>query len=206
MNDVSHRIHAIPVCFSGNVTPWQPAGNAPSDPPSSATLLRPEQTVELAPEVADYAYVPQTGRTALERLSSELADDNLPRPGDRGRLIAPVSACPPPVARSVRPRPTSATVCKSVQSCTSLAVRAKHPSRKYRARSSAGEHYLDTVGVTGSIPVAPTSFHNRFKQLPPLPIVTISRLRGAPRGNLAPAIHPARGAGHRGRRSHQTVV
>jgi hypothetical protein len=24
------------------------------------------------------------------------------------------------------------------------------------ARSSAGEHYLDTVGVTGSIPVAPT--------------------------------------------------
>jgi hypothetical protein len=25
-----------------------------------------------------------------------------------------------------------------------------------RARSSAGEHYLDTVGVTGSIPVAPT--------------------------------------------------
>ena len=156
MNDVSHRIHAIPVCFSGNVTPWQPAGNAPSDPPSSATLLRPEQTVELAPEVADYAYVPQTGRTALERQSSELADNSLPRPGDRGRLIAPVSACPPPVARSVRPRPTSATVCKSVQSCTSLAVRAKHPSRKYRARSSAGEHYLDTVGVTGSIPVAPT--------------------------------------------------
>src|SRR5438046_1808961 len=27
----------------------------------------------------------------------------------------------------------------------------------YRARSSAGEHYLDMVGVTGSIPVAPTS-------------------------------------------------
>ena len=26
-----------------------------------------------------------------------------------------------------------------------------------RARSSAGEHYLDMVGVTGSIPVAPTS-------------------------------------------------
>ena len=25
-----------------------------------------------------------------------------------------------------------------------------------RARSSAGEHYLDMVGVTGSIPVAPT--------------------------------------------------
>src|ERR1700731_1750168 len=27
-----------------------------------------------------------------------------------------------------------------------------------RARSSAVEHYLDTVGVTGSIPVAPTIF------------------------------------------------
>src|SRR6478672_12342160 len=30
----------------------------------------------------------------------------------------------------------------------------------YRARSSAGEHYLDMVGVTGSIPVAPTIFFN----------------------------------------------
>jgi hypothetical protein len=27
---------------------------------------------------------------------------------------------------------------------------------KIRARSSAEEHYLDMVGVTGSIPVAPT--------------------------------------------------
>jgi hypothetical protein len=26
----------------------------------------------------------------------------------------------------------------------------------FRARSSAGEHYLDMVGVTGSIPVVPT--------------------------------------------------
>ncbi len=30
--------------------------------------------------------------------------------------------------------------------------------RSYRARSSAGEHYVDIVGVTGSIPVAPTTF------------------------------------------------
>ena len=29
-----------------------------------------------------------------------------------------------------------------------------------RARSSAGEHYLDMVGVTGSIPVAPTNCIN----------------------------------------------
>src|SRR5262249_47002875 len=31
------------------------------------------------------------------------------------------------------------------------------PLQGIRARSSAGEHYLDMVGVTGSIPVAPTS-------------------------------------------------
>ena len=29
-----------------------------------------------------------------------------------------------------------------------------------RARSSAGEHYVDIVGVTGSIPVAPTILHS----------------------------------------------
>src|SRR5207248_2392337 len=29
-----------------------------------------------------------------------------------------------------------------------------------RARSSAGEHYVDIVGVTGSIPVAPTILSN----------------------------------------------
>ena len=34
-----------------------------------------------------------------------------------------------------------------------------------RVRSSAGEHYLHTVGVTGSIPVAPT---NLFKGLDPI--------------------------------------
>src|SRR5690349_2527132 len=39
-----------------------------------------------------------------------------------------------------------------------------HPRRdtEARARSSAGEHYVDIVGVTGSIPVAPT---NLFKGL-----------------------------------------
>ena len=31
--------------------------------------------------------------------------------------------------------------------------------RVVRARSSAEEHYLDMVGVTGSIPVAPTNKH-----------------------------------------------
>jgi branched-chain amino acid transport system ATP-binding protein len=39
------------------------------------TLLLAEQAVELALEVADYAYVLQTGRTVLEGPSSELADD-----------------------------------------------------------------------------------------------------------------------------------
>src|ERR1700680_1390197 len=35
-----------------------------------------------------------------------------------------------------------------------------------RARSSAGEHYVDIVGVTGSIPVAPTSLFNDFLRSP----------------------------------------
>ena len=34
----------------------------------------------------------------------------------------------------------------------------------YRARSSAVEHYLDMVGVTGSIPVAPTSCKQKRRQ------------------------------------------
>jgi hypothetical protein len=33
-----------------------------------------------------------------------------------------------------------------------------------RARSSAGEHYLDMVGVTGSIPVVPTIQSSRTAQ------------------------------------------
>jgi branched-chain amino acid transport system ATP-binding protein len=39
------------------------------------TLLLAEQAVELALEVADYAYVLQTGRTVLEGKASDLADD-----------------------------------------------------------------------------------------------------------------------------------
>jgi branched-chain amino acid transport system ATP-binding protein len=39
------------------------------------TLLLAEQAVELALEVADYAYVLQTGRTVLEGPSAQLADD-----------------------------------------------------------------------------------------------------------------------------------
>ena len=35
------------------------------------------------------------------------------------------------------------------------------PSRIRGARSSAGEHYVDIVGVTGSIPVAPTTNADR---------------------------------------------
>ena len=38
------------------------------------------------------------------------------------------------------------------------------PSR-IRARSSAGEHYVDIVGVTGSIPVAPTINFNHLASL-----------------------------------------
>jgi hypothetical protein len=36
------------------------------------------------------------------------------------------------------------------------------PHTRPRARSSAGEHYVDIVGVTGSIPVAPTRLFNNL--------------------------------------------
>jgi branched-chain amino acid transport system ATP-binding protein len=39
------------------------------------TLLLAEQAVELALEVADHAYVLQTGRTVLEGPAAQLADD-----------------------------------------------------------------------------------------------------------------------------------
>ena len=39
------------------------------------------------------------------------------------------------------------------------------PHRAARARSSAVEHYLDMVGVTGSIPVAPTILINTWHAL-----------------------------------------
>ena len=41
-----------------------------------------------------------------------------------------------------------------------LILRDLDPFRMARARSSAGEHYVDIVGVTGSIPVAPTIYFN----------------------------------------------
>ena len=37
-------------------------------------------------------------------------------------------------------------------------------SQSIGARSSAGEHYLDMVGVTGSIPVAPTNSKSEVVQ------------------------------------------
>lgn len=43
--------------------------------PEGLTLLLAEQAVELALEVADYAYVLQTGRIVLEGPSARLADD-----------------------------------------------------------------------------------------------------------------------------------
>jgi hypothetical protein len=47
-----------------------------------------------------------------------------------------------------------------ISSCRALSPRAKQPLLVNRARSSAGEHLPDTEGVTGSIPVAPTSPSN----------------------------------------------
>ena len=42
----------------------------------------------------------------------------------------------------------------------------------YRARSSAGEHYVDIVGVTGSIPVAPTISRRRAAPWPRVSFVS----------------------------------
>src|SRR5689334_6179429 len=39
------------------------------------------------------------------------------------------------------------------------------PIERFWARSSAGEHYLDMVGVTGSIPVVPTIAFNSLLTL-----------------------------------------
>src|SRR6202042_2821957 len=43
-----------------------------------------------------------------------------------------------------------------------VSVTSSPLSRCGRARSSAGEHYVDIVGVTGSIPVAPTTPNARL--------------------------------------------
>ena len=47
-------------------------------------------------------------------------------------------------------------------SCRAGAMRVKDRLDEARARSSAGEHLPDTEGVTGSIPVAPTTFFVRW--------------------------------------------
>ena len=48
-----------------------------------------------------------------------------------------------------------ATACKAVYTGSNPVSTSKVPTAT-RAISSVGEHYLDTVGVTGSIPVSPT--------------------------------------------------
>ena len=59
--------------------------------------------------------------------------------------------------RSVRDRPSDAK--RPLR--TNPGTLTNAASRLVRAHSSAGEHYLDTVGVTGSIPVAPTTAGHR---------------------------------------------
>ncbi len=59
------------------------------------------------------------------------------------------------------------------------------PPTRARARSSAVEHYLDTVGVTGSIPVAPTTLASQkpdIRQHFPGCLIFIEQdMAGAPR-------------------------
>src|SRR6516165_20101 len=57
----------------------------------------------------------------------------------------------------------------------------RRPDYGPRARSSAGEHYVDIVGVTGSIPVAPTSFFKGLMTRPALSS-TDRYSQGIPRG------------------------
>src|SRR5205085_2593930 len=49
----------------------------------------------------------------------------------------------------------------SLQPRSAAAIRTATQPPFIRARSSAGEHYLDMVGVTGSIPVVPTILRAR---------------------------------------------
>src|SRR4029077_13050050 len=58
----------------------------------------------------------------------------------------------------------------------------------YRARSSAGEHYLDMVGVTGSIPVAPTISFNGLAGISDFLVGPSARKRHAKLGIISPAV------------------
>src|SRR6185295_6076276 len=69
------------------------------------------------------------------------------------------------VSRQKRPgeRQGSRSCIPPAQMLFAPVLPAGHPPAKssrfrVRAVSSAGEHYVDIVGVTGSIPVPPTSF------------------------------------------------
>ena len=44
--------------------------------------------------------------------------------------------------------------------CQTQALDGEQYLRTIQARSSVGEHYLDTVGVVGSIPTVPTKSFN----------------------------------------------
>ena len=76
-----------------------------------------------------------------------------PHPGPCNRRRGMVMACPPRRYRGAAAIPT--------------AVFAADRSVAIRARSSAGEHYVDIVGVTGSIPVAPTTASIKHHRAPP---------------------------------------
>jgi hypothetical protein len=86
---------------------------------------------------------------------------------------------------------------RGISSCRALGPRAKQPLLVKRARSSAGEHLPDTEGVTGSIPVAPTSPFNEpasrlalivasLESHPPTPRHWISKIRVEITGDIAP--------------------
>src|SRR5262249_18046185 len=64
-----------------------------------------------------------------------------------------ISPTRPRFARPPSPKTGRDPEATRLPACVQADIGSTRPNR---ARSSAVEHYLDTVGVTGSIPVAPT--------------------------------------------------
>jgi hypothetical protein len=75
-------------------------------------------------------------------------------------LMAPrlLQRRPPVMIHAVSPRRNKVVGAEACKAPAAMLFGADPTG--YRARSSAGEHYLDMVGVTGSIPVAPTISFN----------------------------------------------
>ena len=139
----------------------------------SAPICR-KGCVRATPETARAGRAINIGRQTRPRRA--------PEPSDRARrrICAWPMSCRHPRCSSIAMPATPARAClpPAFSLSPSPLVRAR-----VRARSSAGEHYVDIVGVTGSIPVAPTSLFNKIERKPRNP--SWSRYpQGTPRPEL----------------------